>query len=301
MKKTIHGNATYLQDTLPKHSVEVDSYHAYYSSPEHFATTVEGWDKKKAWDQDAWEGSEEFYGCKDMPTAIQLARYGWREGVTQIHKIQRLIAAAFPTKKEPVKYGVAGVVPNIPRAIAGNPLNMKQMASAKSRSRPVITLISDMGANCGHSTQEFINRAAVVTALIDKIEDAGYACELIGTATTQSHRDKFNSQVSVLLKHSHQPLDLQRLSFGLGHPAMFRRLIFAQWTITEENKRLGHGLGGHLSMDKKNLAEKNIYIIPSVNGHRHFSNEEKTIKEGLPFLINSLKEQGCPAFKVDKT
>lgn len=296
MIKTIHGNANYLQDVLDKPPVEVNSYQAFYSSPEYLATEVENWNPKNAWTDSAWDTDSDFYGCKDMPTAIQLARYGWREGVTQIHKIQRLIAAAYPTKKAPVKYGVAGAFPNVPRAIAGNPLNMRQMDTAKNRSRPVITLISDMCANGGHHTKEFINRAAVVTALIDKIEDAGYACEVIGAAKTTAYKgSKLDSNVAVMLKQSHQPLDLPRLAFGLGHPAMFRRLVFAQWGIAPENKDLGSGLG-HVKKQNGN-PEKNIFVIPSINNTSAFETDEKAVSEGLPYLINSLKKQGCPAFK----
>ena len=145
-----------------------------------------------------------------------------------------------------------------------------------------------------HSAQEFIHRAAVVTALIDQIESSGYACEVIGFAST-TDGDDLHTQVSVQLKNSNQPVDLARLAFGLGHPAMFRRLIFAQWGIDDFNKDLGQCLGFSGCVTDGGLADKGIYIIPSINGTGVFETEEKAQKEGLEYIIKSLKEQGCPA------
>lgn len=297
--KTVVGNAHHLQDLFNKHPAETDSFTAWWSSPEKFAEAVESWDKSKAWHDSAWEKESDFYGTKTMEEAIKLARYGWQEGVKRIKAIRTAIHAANPMTKKPITYSIAGSTPNVPRAIAGNIMNMRTVDLARSRKRPVITLLSDMSAHCGHDAEEFLNRAAVVAALIDRIENEGYCCEVIAYGTTKrssyNGKDSLVSQVSVMLKNSNQPVDMARLAFGLGHPAMFRRLIFAQWGIDKANERLGSGLGHCFELPKDGLHDKAIYMIPSINSTNAFDSPEKAVKEGLPYIIKDLKEQGCPA------
>lgn len=297
MTKHIVGNAKEIVDLIPGFT-----YHSAWDSPEAFARHIEALNKEEAWCRAGWEEGGDFTGTNNMKEAITLAAEGWREGADRIEGFRDKILAMKPTHLKTIKYSLAGAYPDVVRAISGNPINMRVPDWARSRRRPVITLLSDMAANCGVNKDAITNRASVVAAIIDQIEAAGYACEVIATAPTKGSMwggdGGYTALTSVLVKKTNQPVDLIRLSYGLGHASMFRRLIFADWGIHPANKvGLGSSLGSHKNFDKEYLNDKGIYVIPSAEGHSEkFKTEEIASIEGMKFIINSLKAQGCSAF-----
>lgn len=297
MTKYIVGNAKEIVDLIPGFT-----YHSAWDSPEAFARHIEAANKKEAWCKAGWDEGADFTGTNNMEEALDLAANGWREGADRIEGFRDKILAMKPTHPKTIKYSLAGAYPDVVRAISGNPINMRVPDLAKSRRRPVITLLSDMSTNGSVNKDAITNRASVVAAIIDQIEAAGYACEVIATAPTKGcswgESKDYTAITSVLVKKTNQPVDLIRLSYGLGHASMFRRLIFADWGIHPANEKgIGRGLGSHKNFDKEYLNDKAIYVIPSAEGHSSkFKTEEIASTKGMEFLIDSLKAQGCSAF-----
>ncbi len=238
------GNARELQYVLPKHEASNAKrvFTSYWSSPEAMANEIETWNVDKAWCKSAWEGSSSFYGTSSMSEAIKLAREGWPEGVIQGSRLVDKIRANNPIQLKKVKYDVVGSFPNVARAVAGNPLNMRSPDTTKASRRPIVTFLSDICASCNHNVNEFINRAAAVAAVIEQVEAAGYACDVI--VFSKSHySDAINTCSWIQVKNSNQPVDIHRIAFGMGHPAMFRRFIFAEEGYHSMTSALGQGLG----------------------------------------------------------
>jgi len=228
-----------------------------------------------------------------MSAALKMARTGWPEGIAKADRLRNKILANKPITPKAVKYSIAGAYPNVPRAIAGDPLNMLNLELSGSKKRPVITLLSDMSAPWHVGVDTMSNRAAVIAALVDHIEAAGYSCDVIAFGLT--HGGSTSSKVAVLAKTCSQPVDLARLAYCLGHPSLFRRLMFAEWEQDHFNNGLGYGLGSISgNMDMSSVNDKGVYLLPK--DWDNFSTEEKAEKEGLTFLINELIKQGCPAF-----
>jgi hypothetical protein len=295
----VTGNSPDLSRLFPERS-----WHSSWKSLESFARYIEGLDQKKAWHDSGWEGhGEEFHGTKDMKEALHLAQNGWKEGVEKIDKLSNMIYALNPELKRPTAYGVAGSTPNVPRAIAGNPLNMRLVEPASSRRRPVLTIVTNMSENCGVSKDRITNKAATIAAIVDQIEAKGFACEVIAGAGSSGGfwaKSDYSCLTSVMVKEAHHPLDVARLAFGVGHSAMFRRLVFADWGYEETARQgLGRGLGfaGEVSPSKE-FAEKHIYIIPV--GANFFKDEKMSATKGIKWLIDRLARQGCPAFSKGK-
>lgn len=299
------GNALELDDLIPGMD-----YHSVWDNPESFTRHIESIDKRKAWHDGGWEGGSGFSGTSSMAEAIVLSKNGWTEGADKIEKARSVILGRHPVLVKAVRYDIAGSVANVPRAISGNPLNMKALDLAKSRRRPVITLLSSMSANCGVDADAISNRAAVVAALIDYIETLGFSCEVIAVAPTLGgstwydgeggHNYKgYKACTSVYVKNSNQPVDITRLSFGLGHASMFRRMIFADWGIAQVLKpALGRGLGRSLECEV--LSDKGVYVIPSAEDLSHlFGDLETAATQGMDELIKSLARQGCPCFEKE--
>jgi hypothetical protein len=267
-----------------------------FSSPETMAEHVKS--QGQGWHSSTWAATSErksFTGVRTMGEAITLAMDGWREGAERAARIRDRICALRPSTRKLATYGVAGALPNIPRYLAGNPAHMLMVQSVKSRQRPVLTLISDMGANCYIGADTFINRAAVIAAIVDVIEDAGYSCHVVGYFATAGAR--VMARAAVTLKEPSQPVDVARLAYGLGHTAMFRRLGFALITENEFTSAMGSGLGHTEQLTKSKVTERDVFILPSVESlSGYFSTENEACTKGLDKMIESLTQQECPAF-----
>jgi len=295
LERLTQGNAGELQYVLPQHETSSAKrvFTSYWSSPEAMAKEIETWDVNKAWCNSAWVESSNFYGTSSMKEAIKLAREGWPEGVTQASRLVDKIRANNPIQLKKVKHDVVGSYPNVARAVAGNPLNMRGPDTTKASRRPIVTFLSDICASANHSFDEFINRAAAVAAVVEQAEAAGYACDVI--VFSKSHYgDNINTCSWIQVKNSNQPVDIHRIAFGIGHPAMFRRFIFAEEGYHSINSALGHGLGMVGNLERKGLTEKNMYVIPSVQGNDFFTTEEKTQTDGLKYISDVLRGQGFP-------
>lgn len=283
------------------------AYQSCWSSPEVFSRYVKSLNPNNAWQDAGWEkGSFDFTGTKSMEEALHLADGHWDEGADKVQRMVDLIHANRPTRKFPKKYVITGALPSVPRAVSGNILNMLELETGASKRRPVITLISNMCVNWTVDKDVLSNKSAAVTAVIDEIESAGYSVEVISTAITGGRWEGtkgYMAATSVMAKTSDQPVDIKRLAFSLGHPSMFRRMVFSDWGSEPSAERgLGHGLG-HVNDPEPNgtdaLAEKHIYKIPPTEGQTGlFADEDKSMTIGLDSIIASLIKQKCPCFRT---
>ncbi len=300
LSKKVYGDGAEIDQLMGDLDV-----HSTWSSPEAFSRHIKSLDHNKAWygNDNAWTTHDErFTGVKTMDEALHLAAGNWNDGAEKVEKLRARIAAARPMGPRLIKYGIAGSVPCVPRAVAGNIFNMKQNDLGKARKKPIITLLCNMSANCVVDKEAITNRAASVAAIIDQIEASGYSVEVISTALSSSgYGNKFNAATSIIAKPAHQPTDIKRLAFALGHAAMFRRLVFGDWEAVEDFRPLGMGLGHAHDMDNKGSEEweqKAIYKVPSANDRAElFKTEELAMTKGLDYLMESLHQQKCPAFK----
>src|SRR5437879_6234337 len=145
VKTITRGDALELNEVLPNFH-----YHSTWSSPEAFARNIRARGKDNHWHSSAWSvGDADWYGTENMEKALDLAAKGWPEGAAAVAKTRARVLANNPTAPRAIKYGIAGSVPNVPRAVSGNILNMKADDMAKARRRPIITLVANMSANCG--------------------------------------------------------------------------------------------------------------------------------------------------------
>lgn len=269
-----------------------------WSSPEAFARHLKTIDPNSIWYSDnVWKNANEhFSGVSSIQEAFDLCRNGWKEGGETIEKTRSYIHALNPTLPKPIKYAIAGSTPNVPRAVAGNILNMRAPEVTKSSRRKTITILYNMSENCVVDKASITNKAATTAALIDVIEGQGFSCEVICVAYGESARMK--DMVSIMVKESHHPVDTNRLAFTLGHAAMFRVLIFADWQSDDLCRDLGWGLGTPKRVVcSEETNRSNVYAIGSNNGCiRYFKDIDTSAKEGVRWLIEELQRQGCPAF-----
>lgn len=304
---TYIGNSKVAGDAWDMHEyMDPKDYHSVWSSPEKFGRYIASQSENKAWCNAGWrKGEKDFFGTRNMQEAMDILNKGWKQGAEKVEKLRNRIIAQNPMGPRMVKYGMAGAVPSVPRAVAGNILNMKNPDNALTKKKPIITLMADMGASCNISPDTISNKAAVIAVLVDQIEAKGFSCEVVGTSLSKGYGsskigDRFNSAITVRVKESHQPADIARIAYAIGHASFFRRFVFADKGLEPICKDgLGHGLGysGDFQRDKF-MKDKNIFFLPSLqNVSEKFKTEELAATDGLDYLLYHLKGQGCPAFK----
>lgn len=250
------------------------------------------------WNQDeserCWNDTDRNRGAS-MADAIAMARLGWPEGAEQARKLHAGIMAALPERKRLAAYSVAGAVPHVARAIAGNPMSMRRIVAKETNQRPIITLVCSIAVNWGYPPQAMLCHAAAMAAVVDFLEDAGFRCEVLMVARTSNSR--LAAEIAIKLKAAEQPLNLSVMAYGLGHPAIWRRLIFALLWMTPEASPLGSGLG---SVDPvKAMPTAGTFTVQSAAKYDHGDHDISAASRFRAILAN-LASQGCPGIPQEE-
>ena len=260
-------------------------------------------------DRHHWTKKDEsLYGAtKNMREALALARDGWKDGADRARPLLDRVKVARPTRKAFTRYDVAGAVAVVPRYLAGNPLAMKTRQPSVTAQSPVITIVSATSAPWYVRPEDFEFAAVAAAAIIDRLEDAGFRVEVIagrresnnangageGSGANNALGDR--SEIYFRLKAAQDALDLDRLVFGLGHPAVLRRLLFAAGSMHPAFKKsLGYCQGYPVSLD--NLERPaGTFILPSALSV--YKGNHKDAVTVFDKAVEVLKAQGCPGLE----
>ncbi len=209
-----------------------------------FVQTVNGRPNNGAFDDiSLTAGRVDFFGCKSYDDANRLALYGWDTGVSAIQGLQA--ATAGGNAKFRPSYDMAGGVPNIPRAISGNPMCWRRMRRNTPAVR-VLTLAYSVNANYTKTANTLAAVAAVVLDAVAGLEKSGYRLNIYaGAVVQQSRGNESFAACWVKVKEAGQYLQISRVAYPLAHPAFFRRHLF-RWRETHPktgfiNRNRRHG------------------------------------------------------------
>lgn len=232
---------------------------------------------------DAWDSNSN-RGTRTMKEALDFAHHGWQVGADQAIKLREGIEAATPQMPRLARYDVAGAVPSVARAIAGNPMNMRRMAISESRRMPTITLLCDLSVSWRLPARAMIEHATAIAAVADILEGAGYRCEIL--ACDRSGSKTLGLEVVCRAKAPEEVANLSKIAFTLGHAAMLRRLIFAVWQIDQEARPLGTSHG--IPQPFKAMPELGAHTTPTAEA------VSGTPLQRFIATCNALRAQGCP-------
>jgi len=256
----------------------------------------------------AWidDNDRDFYGVT-LTEARRLARDGWQEGAERVQPLLDRVKTARPTRKALTRWDVAGAVPSIPRYLAGNPLHMRTRQISATSQQPIITLISSTSAPWWTETATFERLACAAAAIVDRLEDAGFRVEIIagrressdpsgaGTASGANNARGHRSEMFFRVKAAQDSLDLARVAFGIGHPSVHRRLLFAAGNSHPAfDASLGDSQGFAVGLPPLERPP-GAYILPAL------AHLEKQVRHDpvavFDHVIETLKAQGCPGLE----
>lgn len=177
--------------------------------------------------QETGQGRDAWFGTPDYKSAETLAIYGWTQGREKLYRA----TASMPHRpySHPAKsYDVAGMFPDVTRAIAGDPENMLIFTAPERAHCPVIRLRVGVSYSSGISVEHIENRGAAIVSIVDSLEHSGYQCEIIADSSW-SYRSLRNEvfQFQTFIKHAGQSVEIDQIAFALMHPSFTRRLMFA--------------------------------------------------------------------------
>jgi hypothetical protein len=297
----IVGNETDLRAIMPTLS-QRRQYHRYDASPVALAEHAMAVSKANT----NWHGGfcrvggESFSGTETLADAQVLANEGWPEGAARVASLRDRINADHPTMRRLSAYSVAGHYVDVQRYVSGNPAYMRHIRVDVSKRRPVLTLVSDMSANCDVAGTSLTNRAAVVAAIVDAIEAAGFSCHVIAASAVRARDADLACMSACTLKAAGETVDTGKLAFGLGHAAMFRRLLWVGYSEDAFTIKLETCLGTALPL--AGLARPDdTFILAGIDRQTQtkFADENHAATDGLEYLLASLRDQNCPAFNQE--
>lgn len=264
---------------------------------------------RNAHDTHGWANYEKnkHGNARTMADALRMAREGWREGAERARPLLDRVKVARPTKRSLVRYDVAGAVPSVPRYLAGNLLNMRTFQRSATSQRPVITIVASTAAPWFVEAGTFEGLAVAAMAIVDRLEDTGFRVEIIAgrressetgnnnaarKGTGENNRLGYRSEMFFRLKAADDALDLDRVAFGIGHPAVHRRILFAAGGIHPDYKdSLGMGQGYAVGLSALERPP-GTYILPSLAS---LHNDNVTDPVAIfDRAVATLRDQGCP-------
>ena len=187
-----------------------------------------------------WEdGAAEFYGTRRMSDALALAHEGWQDGLEAASAIVERLTLANPRVRAR-KPSLAGGSVSVGRMLAGDPAHM--IRRPKSPGRKVVTIFVEAGMPGAIDATVALNRAAIIGAIVDLMENSGYSCTVVVVDTSVMNR-KPVYQLAVTIKTSGERLSLADAIFAFGHPAFSRRFSFAAQTSVDETRHSWSAIG----------------------------------------------------------
>lgn len=215
-----------------------------FETPDSFGEFIAN--AKPAWDfhsSDRKSDDSGWNGTATYEQAVDLFLNGWPEGRELLHSVSADMKGATSVEVQEVETkirDVAGDVPDVPAAIAGDPENMIS-SSRVSISSPIVRVVvaADMASNV--SPEQIMNRGGAILSYIDALESAGWRCEVVYYVESKDGRKRF--ALEAVIKQAQDFLDIDRLAFCLANPAMLRRLFFRAIESVKECESFYSGYG----------------------------------------------------------
>ena len=223
-------------------------------------------------------GDAEWAGSANMQHALKLARNGWRDGVEKAKRAAEVIEGDHAQARQRV-HGVAGGRVNVGRMLSGSPLHM--VHRPRRDGVKVITLLVDVWMAAAISAENAIIRAACVAAMCDVLENAGYSCEIV--AVGSAYQDGCRFQVATNIKQAGDALNLEDVTFALGHPSMLRRLCFALAANEPKLRRFWEGMGSQEAAFVD--TDPGAFYINKLNGGLGFGSFEQKVRRAFELIV----------------
>lgn len=232
------------------------------------------------------EGSKSFTGTQSWNSAIKMLGTGYLEVIPNLQKnieIQNKINAKYSEaiEKAVPKIRMQGYVPCVPNAIRGIPQSMISV-DKKPMKRKTLHILYSVGANCGTETEWFVKAGTALLSAIDIIEKGGVQTKIDLNFFPALEKDEITFP-TVTIKNYGERYSVQKISFPLVHPSMFRRIGFRWLETTPEIKQRYYAYGtspSHDTLEQEiKINDPATYLISAKWIHSNNCSVEEILKK----------------------
>ena len=263
-----------------------------------FVDTAENRTMKVSHDKYSYRASrkqdhQDFNNFGSFESAIYAARYGWPEGLARIKKEIDNLGGILPVKefRKTLEYSIAGPgTVDMGRYLVGHPecvVTWRDREEDVYGNGPIVAITCNLGASWDVTPETLFRRGALIVALVDLLESSDRRCEI--TILASHARNGHDLRWKTIIKHAHDPLDLERVAFALASGDCYRRLGFSvvEGASEEFREKCGiHQGGGYGSVGEWDLPD--TLNIPPANDKTSWSSEYTRIR----WLKAELLKQG---------
>lgn len=243
------------------------------------------------------DGSYQFTNTHSWSEAMALAEKGWPDGYARIQKLMANVLEKVTDLiiRPTITHEVSGDMIDMGAFSEGIPecfLQWQEQTEVISGSNKVIRLVSNSACSGGVATEVIEMRGAIIMALAEALTMAGRQVEvhLVSCNTTEDYLsdsdDDTTYSMDVIVKEAHATLQVDQLSFVLGHPSTNRRFKFAFAERMAAGPLVANGYGA--PKDIRPEQQGDIYIGPCKGWEPHFL----TVENAQAWVIGQLKAQG---------
>lgn len=220
-----------------------------------------------------WVTKEKYTGTKSLNHAVDLAKNGWVDGLGLMDQLFTLPAIG----KKRIR-SVAGGSVNVGRMLSGAPNHMSKRAPQPKRR--IITIFVETVMWEGIQSNLAMMRVIIIAAMIDRLEEAGYSCNIVATYMARQRESHRGIQFAVRVKDAGERLSLADISFAFGHPSFGRRMCYASEGCVPQCN-LTHEVRGLIStaFDDTHQPGRNEFYIPQLR-----FNSAQTVKDMIPYV-----------------
>jgi len=180
-------------------------------------------------------------GTDSLETSIELAHFGWGDGLKKIRKLVKEVKVSFPDifprqeNSEEIIRSEVGHYEDPSLEDSPDPMSMlkfKPKFDELKYGSVLQRIIIESGCSGGISPETIFLRGACVCALIEQLEMYGFRVEVI----MQSTGNAFNTGdtkpgelcvINTTIKRFEDHLDIDAIAFSVANPSFERRLMFA--------------------------------------------------------------------------
>ena len=209
-------------------------------------------DKK---DSSGWTGS------KSLQVSRDLMRDGWQAGVDMLeHGLTHEIDNSGVEQAEVWETAPVGAFPIIPLYNAG--VDEHMLLPSEEHDEPIVNMIVDVACPAFVKSKAMMNRGIAIASLINHIEQSGKRVRLQARWCTK--QNKFGYEFMIMVKDSHEHMDMSRVAFAIGNPSFSRRVCFKMLECVAHEH-----MGGYGSLLTGDDASDVIYM-KEINHHDRF-------------------------------
>lgn len=170
------------------------------------------------------------FGLNTVGSVLPLADAGWPEGLKSVQALAapalRAVTLGMRTRGEP-EANVTGASLDVGALLSGVPECW--VTRRRRKVAPVVTLDINLSTSGGIPAEVLVRRGAGVVALVQALQGSGYTVRVhaVSGGTFSTPKGTVESWTRVrLTDDGGGPLDMDRLSFALVHPAATRTLVY---------------------------------------------------------------------------